>query len=250
MKRVSITEFEDKLFVKVEHQLKGLVTGVSVFRVEGKQVQEISPGVLNTEDEKKLISRDYDRVATQEEIEAVHEILQKRDEYVLERAVQSMKAIGGATLLRMIELGGRYFAYTMHENLLHTRIAEVLLTPDDLPVDFIEVPVEYLPFLAENIADVLHNEKAQNKGYTILFGEGLFLRLKRSNKALYAIVLQLDSEAGEGKLRAPVAFLLRRKNSKWEYQAEEVVDKVTMNAEVQKALNHVVNELSLAKLKS
>lgn len=249
MKRLSITEFEDKLFVKVEHQLKGLVTGVSIFRVEGKQVQEISPGVLNEEDEKKLISRDYDRVATQEEIEATHEILQKRDEYVLQRASQSIQELGGVTLLRMIEMGGRYFAYTMHDNLLHTRIAEVLLTPDDLPLDFIEVPVEYLPFLAENISDVLHNEKAQNKGYTILFGEGLFLRLKRSKKTLYAIVLQLDSEAGEGKLRAPVAFLLRQNDQKWEYQAEEVVDKETMNAEVQKALNHVVNELSLEKLK-
>lgn len=249
MKRLSITEFEEKLFVKVEHQIKGLVTGVSIFRIEGKQVQEITPGTLGEEDEKKLISRDYDRVATQEEIEATHEILQKRDQYVLDRALKTMNAVGGATLLRMIELGGRYFAYTMHESLLHTRIAEVLLTPDELPVDFIEVPVEYLPFLAENIGSVLLTEKAPNKGYTVIFGEGLFIRLKRSHSTLYATVMQLDSEGGEGKLHAPMAFLLRKKDQKWEYQAEEIVDKEKMDAEVQKALDHVINELSLAKLK-
>lgn len=250
MKRVSITEFDQHVFVKVEHQLKGLITGVSVFQVTEGNVQEIMPGVLNEGEEKKLISRDYDRVATNKEIEVAHEILQKRDQYVLERAMRTIHAIGGTTLLRLIELGGRYFAYTMHENLLHTRIAEVLLTPDTLPVDFIEAPVEYLPFLAENIASVLFTEKEQFKGFTVLFGEGLFLRLKRSRKTAYATVMNLVSEEGEGKLHAPMAFLLKKIDQKWEYEPKEVTDRQTIEAEMTKALNHVVNELALSKLKA
>lgn len=242
MKRLSITELEDKIVLKVEHELKGMVAGVSVFLVDDGNVQEITPGVLSPEEEAKIISRDFDRVATQEEIEVAIQILESRDEYMLGKIEKAIQGIGGGILLRMIELGGRYFAYTVNDNLLYTRLAEVLVTPDDLPVDFLEVPLEYLPPLAENLSNVLMTEN--KKGVTIQFGEGLFIRLKRLSQTIYATVLRLDEEEREGKLRAPLAFIMNQVDGEWVYLPEEVNNKEKLEVEMKKALNLVFNELA------
>ena len=247
MKRLSITELEDKLVLKVEHQVKGMVSAVSVFLVNGGEVQEIMPGILSKADEEKIISRDYDRVATKEEVKIADQILEARNQYVLERVNKTIQATGGILLLRMIEMGGRYFAYTTHDNLLYTRFAEVVLTPDELPIDFTEVPLEFLPLLAENISAILMREN--KKSVTIQFGEGLFIRLKRITNRVFGTVLRLDDENGQGKLRAPLAFLLKQVGGEWVYQQEEMLEKERMEAEMEKALNHVLNELALYSMK-
>lgn len=248
MKRVSVVELENNLLIKVEHQVKGLIAGVSVFLIkEDGMVQEITPGVLDKAEEEKVVSRDYDRVATQEEIELTHQILESRDQYVLERVIRTNEALGGIRLVRLIEMGGRYFAYTMHETLRFARIAEVVLTPDELPIDFNEVPLEYLPLLAENISEVLM-QNDNKKGVTLQFGEGLFLRLKRFLNNIYSTVIVLDGQGSEGKLKTSMAFVLAKRDEKWVHVQEGKGDfqNEKLEVEMEKALNHVFNELALS----
>lgn len=247
MKRVVITELKDKMLVKVEHQVKGMVAGVSIFSIDNGEVQEIMPGVLTPKEEAIVISGENDRVTTDEEMEMVHDILEKRDEYVLSRVSQSIQVLGDTTLLRLLELGGRYFAYTLHDNLLYTRIAEVLLTPDELPIDFIEVPLEFLPIVAENISNVLLQEK--KKGVTLQFGDGLFLRLKRFSQTIFGTVMMLEGEGKEGKLKASFGFALKLVNGNWTHLEDASISPAKMEEEMEKALGHVFNELSLSTIK-
>lgn len=247
MKRVMMIELDTKELIKVEHEVKGMVSGVSIFSMDEFQVQEILPGVLSKEEEALVISGEREREATPDEIEAIHVILDQRDAYVMERVSEATSVIGGTTLLRLLELGGRYFTYTLHDNLLYTRIAEVLLTPDDLPVDFIEVPLEFLPVVAENISGVLMQDK--KKGVTLQFGEGLFLRLKRFSQTIFGTVIVLEGEGEEGKLRAPYGFVLKNRDGAWTHVDDTMVGDEKMEEEMEKALGHVVNELSLSTLK-
>lgn len=248
MKEVTMVEFSNQKFIKVAHELNGFIVGLDVLQVKDGMVTQISPGVLTPEEDGKLLSGVYDRLPTEEEIKLVEEILSKRAEYALNKTVQYVEGVGGTTLLYMGEVGGRYFAYTTHDTLHYNRLSEIILPPENLPVDIGEVPKDLLPAVMEQFPSHMLPDK--NKGMTIQVGDGVFLRLRRQSATMFATIVLLETEAGVIKrISAPLGFAMGLKQDGWKVIMEDPAFEGKVHEEMQRALDHVTNELTLMQEK-
>lgn len=244
MKEIIMTDFDKLHFMKIVHFLNDGVIGLDIFILENYQATQLNPGVLSPKDEGKLISGVYDRPATKEEVLMAEEILEKRAEYALNKTIQYVNAFGESTLLTMLEVGGRYFAYINDNHLRFNRLAEIVLTPENLPPDIGEVPKDFLPAVIQNLPGEMLPQK--NKGMTIQIGEGVFVRLKRHSMTMFATVIVMDIENDIVKrLSAPLGFALSHKNGAWEALPEDPELTGKMHEEMQKAFDHVNLELSM-----
>lgn len=244
MKEVTMTEFSNMKFIKVAHELNGFIVGLDVLQMKDGMVTQISPGILTPEEDGKLLSGVHDRLPTEEEIQLVDEILSKRAEYALNKTVQYVEAVGGTTLLYLGEIGGRYFAYTTHDTLHFNRLSEIILPPENLPADIGEVPKDLLPAVVEQLP--AHMLPDKNKGMTMQIGDGVFLRLRRQSSTMFATIVLLETEEGVIKrISAPLGFAMGLKRDGWEVIMENPDFTSKVHEEMQKALDHVTNELTL-----
>lgn len=246
MKEITMVLFDNKHFMKMAHELHGVIVGMDVFELKDNMATQISPGVLSPEEEGKLISGVYDRLPTELELDMAEEIVKNRGLYALDKTVQYVENVGGITLLSMTEVGGRYFAYTTHDNLKFNRLAEIILTSEGLPPDIGEVPKELLPAVIEHLSPNMLPEK--NKGMTIQIGEGIFLRLRRQASTMFCTVIVLEAENDVVKsIKAPLGFAMGLKQDGWHTLAEDPEFTPKMHEEMQKAFDHVTIELSMAQ---
>ena len=126
-------------------------------------------------------------------------------------------------------------------------MAEIVLTPENLPPDIGEVPKDFLPAVIQNLPGEMLPQK--NKGMTIQIGEGVFVRLKRHSMTMFATVIVMDIENDIVKrLSAPLGFALSHKNGAWEALPEDPELTVKMHEEMQKAFDHVNLELSMLNI--
>lgn len=245
MKEITMTSFDGKDFMKVLHSMEEVIVGMDVFQIKKAEVIQINRGILSSEEEGKLLSTVYDRMATIEELEMAEEIMKDRERYALNKVVQFVEQVGGMKLLSLCEVGGKMFAYTEHDTLQYPRLAEVILTPGDLPPDFMEVQKELLPFVCESIANVVLTER--NKAVTLQIGEGIFVRLRRQSATVFATVVVLETEDNViQKISAPLGFAMKQQDGHWHVMTEEENLEGKMNDEMQKAFGHVMNQLAMS----
>lgn len=245
MYNIVTTEFENNLFIKVFYELEKVVVGIDIFQLKDDQILQLSPGVLTPKDEENLQSGLYDRVPTVDELGIIQEVFRSRSGYTLQKTTEYISQVGGVILLGLYEIAGRFFAHTKHDNTSFPRLAEVWVSTPELPITLEEVPKEFLPYVIEKITGKMLDKK--NKGVTLQIGNGLFVRVRRQSSTAFATVVMLESSK-EGvieRISAPLGFALSLTNNSWLVMPEDKLFTPKIHEEMQKAFDHVSNELAL-----
>ena len=242
MRQVVMTELNDKRYMKIYHMLNGGVSHMDIFILEDYEARQLSSGDLPVQEEGKLISGVHDRQATVEEVNLSNEILRKRTAFVLDTLAKQIHTVGKETLLGVVEVGGRWFAHTSHENLRFKRLAEVLLIKENLPLDIASVHPDFIPWVIQALPSESFPDK--NSHETLQCGEGLFLRLKRHSNTIFAtlVVMEVKDDVVE-RISAPAGFAMKYKNGRWTVLNEDPALKDRVLEEMHLAHSQVIDEL-------
>ena len=237
-----MTELNDKRYMKIYHLMNGGVSHLDIFILDDYEARQLSSGDLPVQEEGKLISGVHDRQATVEEVSLSNEILQKRTAFVLDTLAKQIHTLGKETLLGVVEVGGRWFAHTSHENLRFNRLAEVLLIKENLPLDIASVHPDLIPWVIQSLPS--ESLPGKNSHETLQCGEGLFLRLHRQSNTIFATLIEMEilNDVVE-RISAPAGFAMKYKNGGWTVLNEDPALKDRVLKEMELAHSQVIDEL-------